>query len=125
MMTRKAVLLVDDDSLLRRALRRHLKAFDEQVLEAACGEDGVGLFNEMMPDLVVLDLGLPDITGVDVLEAIRASDPRVPVVVYSASLDHQTVGQLRRLGATAWVAKPDADDLMAKVGELLGQEGRQ
>ena len=65
------ILVVDDDSVLQRTLRINLRARGHEVLLAGTGEQALHLFSAQPPDLVVLDLGLPDLDGVEVLRRLR------------------------------------------------------
>lgn len=102
------VLLVDDHPLFRRGLRLLLGTTDgfEVVGEAGTGEEAVALVAELGPDLVVMDLGLPGLSGVD---ATRRIAPRVTVLVLTLSDDDQTVFAALRAGALGYVLK-DADE---------------
>ena len=77
------VLVVDDEPAIRRTVSAGLRARDYEVREAENGERAVAAVAEDPPDLVILDLGLPDIDGVDVCRRIRAWS-QVPIVVLSA-----------------------------------------
>ena len=72
------ILVVDDDSVLRRTLRINLRARGHEVLLAGTGEEAVSLFVAEQPDLVILDLGLPDLDGVEVLRRVRVALRRGP-----------------------------------------------
>src|SRR5262249_53136613 len=79
----RAVLVIEDDAPIRRALRNALGEVADRVLEAETGRAGVDLMATERPELVILDLGLPDMRGLDVCREIR-SWSRVPIVVLSA-----------------------------------------
>jgi two-component system KDP operon response regulator KdpE len=113
------ILVVEDDPALRRALRAILHARDYDVLEVETGEDGLRAVAEGRADLVLLDLGLPDMDGVDVLTGVRALGG-LPVVVLTAhDLQGEKVRSLE-LGADDYVTKPfDADELLARIGATL------
>ncbi len=113
------VLVVDDDPTLRRTLRINLRARGYEVEEVGTGGDALATLEDAPPDLVVLDLGLPDVDGVEVLRRIRAVS-RVPVVVLSAR--HQSDDKVEALdeGADDYVTKPfGMDELMARVRSAL------
>ena len=80
------VLVVDDDPTILRTLRINLRARNYEVEAVTNGRDALSAFMEAPPDLVVLDLGLPDVDGVEVLRRMRRIS-RVPVVVLSARQD--------------------------------------
>jgi two-component system KDP operon response regulator KdpE len=109
------VLVVDDESALARALSINLRARGFEVAAAADGRSALDLVARFHPDVVVLDLGLPDIDGLDVLEGIRGWSP-VPVLVLSArSTGDEKVEALDR-GADDYVTKPfDMNELLARI----------
>jgi two-component system KDP operon response regulator KdpE len=109
------VLLVDDDATLRRTLGIGLRAADHDVLVAADGRTALQALREDKPDLVVLDLGLPDLSGVEVLRRLRAWST-VPVVVLSARAESSEKVQALDLGADDYVTKPfGMDELLARI----------
>jgi len=113
------VLVIEDDAPLRRALRTSLRARHLDVLECASGEDGIVLVADRRPDVVLLDLGLPDVDGVEVLRRLRSFSD-VPVVVLTAR-DRQTdkIAALD-VGADDYVTKPfDVEELLARMRAVL------
>ncbi|MBK8867505.1 MAG: response regulator transcription factor [Actinomycetales bacterium] len=117
------ILLVDDDEGILRTLRITLKARGYAVEAVMTGTDALLTMSQNPPDLVVLDLGLPDIDGVDVLRRIRLSS-RVPVIVLSAR--HQSEDKVEALeeGADDFVTKPfGSDELMARIRAALRRGG--
>ncbi|MGL5930941.1 MAG: response regulator transcription factor, partial [Dermatophilaceae bacterium] len=113
------VLVVDDDATIRRTLRINLRARGYDVEEVGTGADALETVADAPPDLIVLDLGLPDVDGVEVLRRIRATS-RLPVVVLSAR--HESDDKVEALdeGADDYVTKPfGMDELMARVRSAL------
>ena len=109
------VLLVDDEPQLLRALSINLRARAFEVVTAATGAGALEVASRARPDVVVLDLGLPDMDGVDVITGLRAWTS-VPVLVLSARRD--TTDKVRALdaGADDYLAKPFAmDELLARL----------
>jgi two-component system KDP operon response regulator KdpE len=113
------VLVVDDEPAIRRSVSAGLKARDYEVREAENGERAVEAVAADPPDLVILDLGLPDIDGVDVCRRIRAWS-QVPIVVLSAEAsDYRKVLALDE-GADDYVTKPfSMPELLARVRVAL------
>jgi two-component system, OmpR family, KDP operon response regulator KdpE len=109
------VLIVDDEPQLLRALRINLTARRYEVLTAANGTQAMESARSGHPDIVVLDLGLPDVDGVDVITDLRRWTP-VPIVVLSGRTDsHDKVGALDA-GADDYVTKPfSVDELLARI----------
>ena len=117
------ILVVDDDQTIRRTLRINLRARGYEVEEVGSGRDALSTVADAPPDLVILDLGLPDVDGVDVLRQLRRTS-RVPVVVLSAR--HQSDDKVEALdeGADDYVTKPfGMDELMARVRSALRRGG--
>lgn len=120
------VLVVDDDPQMLRALRINLAARGHDVVTAASGAEALRLAGTALPDLVVLDLGLPDLDGTEVIAGLRGwSD--VPIIVLSGrSGGHDKVGALDA-GADDYVTKPfGMEELMARiraVGRRAASEG--
>jgi DNA-binding response OmpR family regulator len=100
------ILLVDDSRFLRIANERALTRAGHQVLASADGEEGLRLAFEHKPDLVVLDMMLPKLSGPDVLHALRANaeTARIPIMVLS-SLSQANEARLLEEGATAYFQK--------------------
>jgi DNA-binding response OmpR family regulator len=122
MMTR-SILVVDDDALLRRSLAFHLEQAGYQVDTAATAEDALAMARRHPPDLVLLDIGLPEMDGLDALRQFKAQRD-VPIIYLTArrrELD-QVVGL--ELGADDYVTKPfDVDVLLARIKAVLRRAG--
>src|SRR5271170_2648241 len=99
------VLVVDDEPPIRKLLRMGLAAHGYQILEAPNGKTALELLSET-PDLVILDLGLPDMQGLDLLRTIRARNEKVPIVVLSSRGDEAGKVQALDFGADDYVTKP-------------------
>ncbi|MCC6495240.1 MAG: response regulator [Propionibacteriaceae bacterium] len=113
------ILVVDDDSVLQRTLRINLRARGHEVLLAGTGEEAVSGFVTGQPDLVILDLGLPDLDGVEVLRRLRRRSS-VPVIVLSARQQADDKVEALDEGADDYVSKPfSIDELMARVRVAL------
>ena len=113
------LLLVEDDPQVRRALQITLAARGYQVLEAATGAAAMAAFMSAPTDIVILDLGLPDIDGIEVLRRIRAVST-TPVLVLSARADRHDKITALDSGADDYVTKPfDFEELLARVRAAL------
>jgi DNA-binding response OmpR family regulator len=110
-----AVLIIEDDAAIRSALIRTLVAAGHTVTSAATGLGGLSLAVDERPDLVVLDLGLPDIDGLQVLAMLRAVSA-VPVIVATAQDDERVIVQALDTGADDYLVKPfGAEQLEARI----------
>jgi two-component system KDP operon response regulator KdpE len=99
------ILVLDDEPQIRRVVRHTLEDQETRVIEAATGRDGIDLAAAECPDLIVLDLGLPDIPGADVCREIRGWST-TPIVVLSARHSDLEKAALLDLGADDYVTKP-------------------
>jgi two-component system, OmpR family, KDP operon response regulator KdpE len=109
------VLIVDDEPQILRALRINLTARQYQVITAADGTAALRAAESEHPDLVVLDLGLPDIDGVDVIRRLRGWTP-IPIVVLSGRADSAEKVEALDAGADDYVTKPfSVDELLARI----------
>jgi two-component system KDP operon response regulator KdpE len=113
------VLIVDDESPIRKLLRMGLSTQGYQILEAPNGKTALELTAEK-PDLIILDLGLPDVQGLDLLRTIRARDEKVAIVVLSSRGDEAVKVQALDLGADDYVTKPfGTEELLARMRAAL------
>jgi two-component system, OmpR family, KDP operon response regulator KdpE len=113
------VLVVDDEPPIRKLLRMGLTAQGYQVLEAPNGKTALDLLGQS-PNLIILDLGLPDIQGHDLLRSIRGRNDSVPIVVLSSRGDEAGKVQALDLGADDYVTKPfGMDELLARIRAAL------
>jgi two-component system, OmpR family, KDP operon response regulator KdpE len=102
---RRTILLVEDEPSIRRVVRDALRDGVTSVLEAETGEAGLALASEMRPDLVVLDLGLPDLDGIEVCRRLRGWTA-APILVLSARHSEEEKTALLDAGADDYVTKP-------------------
>lgn len=113
------VLVIDDEPPIRKLLRMGLTTQGYQTLEATNGKTALELLNQA-PDLVILDLGLPDIQGHELLRMIRARNEGVPIVVLSSRGDEAGKVQALDFGADDYVTKPfGMDELLARMRAAL------
>jgi len=113
------ILVVDDDQQLLRALRINLTARGYDVTLAPAGASALAAAARHPPDLIVLDLGLPDLDGVEVVEGLRGWST-VPVIVLSARDQEQSKVRALDAGADDYVTKPfGMDELLARVRAAL------
>ncbi|MFA5120052.1 response regulator [Zavarzinia sp.] len=118
-MTEPTVLVVDDEVPIRRTLRTVLETHGYRVLEAATAADALRRLGAERPDLVLLDLGLPDRDGIEVLRELRAWSA-VPVVILSARGDEAAKVKALDLGADDYVIKPfGTGELLARLRTAL------
>jgi two-component system KDP operon response regulator KdpE len=113
------VLVVDDEPPIRKLLRMGLGTQGYQTIDAPNAKAALDLMSDM-PDLVILDLGLPDMQGLDLLRQIRARREDVPIVVLSSRGDETAKVEALDLGADDYVTKPfGMDELLARIRAAL------
>jgi two-component system KDP operon response regulator KdpE len=114
------ILVVDDEPPIRRLLRTGLATQDYVIAEAADARQAEALLKSEKADLVVLDLGLPDRNGLDLLKDLRSGGIDVPVVVLSSRTDEAGIVQALELGADDYVTKPfSMNELIARIKVAL------
>jgi two-component system, OmpR family, KDP operon response regulator KdpE len=113
------VLVIDDERAIRKLLRTGLSTQGYDILDAPDGRTALELLAQK-PDLVILDLGLPDVEGLDLLKTIRASNESIPIVVLSSRGDEAGKVEALDLGADDYVTKPfGVDELLARLRTAL------
>jgi two-component system KDP operon response regulator KdpE len=114
------ILVIDDEPPIRKLLRVGLSAHGYQIVEASNGKMALDRLSEQAPDLVILDLGLPDMAGHELLRTIRARNDSVPIVVLSSRDDETGKVQALDSGADDYVTKPfGMDELLARMRAAL------
>lgn len=110
------VLVIDDEPQLRRTLLMNLRARDYDVVTASTAEEGIEHVLRLPPDLIILDLGLPDRDGLEVIHEVAEREPSVPIVVLSARAGSQDKVTALDLGAVDYITKPfDMNELIARL----------
>ena len=117
------ILIVDDAAFMRAMLKRILEdAGFEIVGEAVNGREAVQLYEELNPDLVTMDMVMPEMGGMEALQAIRGRDHKAKVVIVSAVDQRENLLEAIRSGATEYIVKPfDESRVMKAVRRALGQ----
>ena len=119
MSAKKLILVIDDEPMVVAVLRDLLEGEGYEVVTATSGPEGLDVFSESDPDLVITDMRMPEVSGVDVLEAIRRENSEVPVIVLSAAASKQAAERVAELDGQ-FTMKPWIDEeLLGSVRELL------
>jgi two-component system cell cycle response regulator DivK len=117
------ILIVEDNEKNMKLARDVLQSKGYSTLEAVTGEDGVRLARERKPDLILMDIQLPGLNGIDALGQLRA-DPatsRIPVVAFTASVTPTDRSQINEAGFDGFLSKPiNLKEFLETVGRLCG-----
>jgi two-component system, OmpR family, KDP operon response regulator KdpE len=114
------ILVVDDEPAIRRLLRASLGVAGYHVVEAADAASGLAALARDRPDLVLLDLGLPDRDGLDVVRSMREAGDRTPIIILSSRGEESAKVEALDLGADDYVTKPfGIDELVARIRAAL------
>lgn len=124
------ILVIEDDDAVRAAVRRALLLGGYEVLQAPTGEEGLLRAQQDVPDAIVLDLGLPDIDGVEVTRTLRSSGDRTPILMLTARAAIEDRVDGLEAGADDYLVKPyDVRELQARLKAIMrrhidGADGR-
>lgn len=119
MNTYARILIIDDELQIRKLLNISLSARQFKVLEAINGREAISFTGTLKPDAVILDLGLPDISGLEVLREIRTFSD-VPVIILSVQDDSEVIVKALDIGADDYVTKPfEPKELVARINVCL------
>ena len=116
------ILIVDDSTFERKVISEMLvKEGYADIIEADNGEDGILKYEKEKPDLVLLDIRMPGISGVEVLEKLLEKDPQASILMVSIVRDQESIDECIKLGAKGYINKPvTSEKLIPHVKELIG-----
>jgi two-component system chemotaxis response regulator CheY len=117
----KKLLIVDDSNIIRSKIARSLSEFGVEIVGlAANGRDAVIRFEKTRPDLVTMDLTMPEMDGLECIRELRKIDPKVRILVVSALADKSDAIQALMQGAQGFLCKPfSEDELTEAISELI------
>ncbi|MBW1837083.1 MAG: sigma-54-dependent Fis family transcriptional regulator [Deltaproteobacteria bacterium] len=114
------ILIIDDDDPLRRSFHKLLTEEGYQVKSAAAGEAGLDMIQKEIPDLVVLDMRLPGMNGLETFQAIQEIEPRLPVIIMTAYGTTEIAIEATRMGAFDYILKPfDIPDMLTVIQQAI------
>jgi two-component system cell cycle response regulator DivK len=125
-MANELILIVEDNAQNRKLARDLLQVNGYRTIEAETGEDGVALALDRAPDLVVMDIHLPGISGIEALAQLRAKPATraIPVIAFTASVMPQDRSDILAAGFDAFVSKPiNLEVFLGAVGAALAKKG--
>jgi DNA-binding response OmpR family regulator len=115
--------VIDDDRAVVRLLAVRLEEEGHTVLSALTSDEGLKLIPLFTPDLVLLDMGLPDMSGLEVLKRIRAINPTLSVIMVTGNTDPQRAREALERGAVAYIDKPFDVPYLKRVVAMALREG--
>ena len=121
-MKNKSILIVDDDTGITETLEDILKTFNIHTLTANSGSQAIELFKEHNIDLILMDIKMPGMNGVEVLKQIKAIRPEIPVIMMTAYTMHDLVAESLREGAFLVLNKPFKIKYLLKIIEKASQK---
>lgn len=118
-MSKLTIVIIEDEKNILSFIGTALEAHDYKVLTAVSGKEGLSLINACCPDLILLDLGLPDLDGIDVIKNVR-SWSNIPIIVISARTQEQEKVAALDFGADDYITKPfGTSELLARIRTAL------
>jgi nitrogen regulation protein NR(I) len=114
------ILIIDDDDQLRKSFERLLREEGYTVESAASGEAGLKIIGNQSPDLVILDIRLPGMSGLETFKRIHEIEPKLPVIMMTAYGTTESAIEATKLGAFDYILKPfEIPDMLAVIGQAL------
>ena len=118
-MTNQRILVVDDEAQITRVLRRSLSAHRYDIRVAADGESALDVFNDWQPDLIITDLSMPNMNGIELCRRVR-TESSIPIIVLSVKGEERTKVEALDAGADDYITKPfGIEELLARVRAAL------
>jgi len=115
-----SILIIDDDDQLRNSFKKLLSEEGYKVDSAASGEAGLNIVKKEVPDIVILDMRLPGMNGLETFRAIRKIEPKLPVIIMTAFGTTETAIEATKLGAFDYILKPfDIPDMLSLVKQAI------
>ena len=116
---KRSILVVDDD-LAHRTMLRILLGWQYDIIEADCGSEAMEKARKTSFDLVLMDICMPEISGVEALDKIKTTNPKVPVIMMTAYSSNETAAEVLKKGACDYLTKPfDFDDLRLTIEKAM------
>lgn len=121
------ILIVDDSPIVRQQVRITLEQHGFQVEEAHNGDSGLRAFQQHNPDLLIIDVNMPGMSGLDMLQTLRGmpNGSQVPAFIMTTETSRELVARGKTIGATAWIPKPCKPGVLVRgVEHVLKQRNR-
>lgn len=104
----KIILIIDDDQGIRRLAKRILESIGFEVIEASNGEDGIRIAQEVHPDIIMMDIYMPDMDGVETMRILKQEETlaKIPIIVVTSATSPDIQQQAEALGCDLYIIKP-------------------
>ena len=117
------ILIIDDSTYMRSMIRSILKKEGHEILEAENGLKGIQMISEHSPDCVLLDIIMPGMDGIKILNTLHERNSKIPVIIITADIQESTRKQCLQLGAFAFINKPPKGEvLVSTIKKVLPQK---
>ena len=117
------ILIIEDSMYQRNRICKALNKEGYELLEAANGQEGLDMLLAHHPDCILLDLVMPEVSGLDVLQTLADRDVNIPVIVHTSDIQDTTREHCLALGAVAFLNKPlKENELLAAINQALGSQ---
>jgi two-component system chemotaxis response regulator CheY len=115
------ILIVDDSIFIQKSIKKIIseKFSDASIFLASCGEDGLIIFNEQHPDIILTDLLMPGIGGAEFVRQVFEQDKTSKIIVISADVQKSILNELTEMGILAFINKPIVNEKAAQLLKLL------
>jgi CheY-like chemotaxis protein len=126
-MTTKQILVVDDDPLMHRLFQHHLERAGYQMVSARSGREALDIATRQPPQLIVMDIMMPDMDGLEALRELKKADATkaIPVIVITANGHHIARKESEGSGAAVFLTKPfSPTQLVTEIGRLVPADGK-
>ena len=122
MKNKKSILIVDDD-IAHRTMLRILLGWEYEIVEADCGSVAIEKVRKTPLDLVLMDVCMPEINGVEALDKIKAYNPAIPIIMMTAYSSSETAAEAMQKGAYDYLTKPfDFESLRLTIEKAMAQD---
>lgn len=119
-MDKTTIIVVDDSPFASKQIKNLVEENGYEVIGyAKSGEEGIKMYEELHPDIVILDIIMPGIDGIETAEILEKSDPDVTILMLSSLCDTGTLEEVRAIGVKYLIPKPWEDDVLLATLELL------
>ena len=118
------LLIIDDEEGIRKVLTLSLASDGYDVVTAAVGEEGIEIFKKESPSIILTDIKMPGMDGIETLKQIKAKDPTIDVIMVTGSVDSKVGESALSAGATDHMVKPfDINNLVEKIQDIGKKRG--